>query len=98
MIARPVERIRDLAARERELLRRSPAEERAVDADRLATEATVESLVGRDRIIAARRELESDADVLGDVGRNAEPSTEPLPIALDLGVLVDGLVTVAQIA
>ena len=96
--AGPVERRGHLAARERELLRGRPAEERAVDADRLAIEPGVERLVGRDGIVAAGREREPELDVLGDVGRHAEPRADAVAMALAFDLLVDRLVAVAQIA
>ncbi len=45
-----------------------------------------------------RRELEARPDVVGDIGRHPEPGADALSMALGLTVLVDRLVTVAQVA
>ena len=64
------------------------AEERAVDADRLTIEPRVEGLVRRDGIVAARRELQADFDVVGNVGRDAEAGANAMAIALGLLLFV----------
>ncbi len=96
--AGPVERRGHLAARERELVRGRPAEERAVDADRLAIEAGVERLVRRNGIVTAGREREPELDVVRNVGRRPEPRADAVPMAFGFDLLVDRLVAVAQVA